>query len=83
MRTTLSIDDDLAKLLEDEVRRSGGSFKGTVNRLLRLGLMASAKPGPKRAFVVKPHPLGVGGLLDRHHGKVSALLDELEGPYRG
>ena len=81
MRTTLTIDDDIAALVEQEVRRSGDSFKGTVNRLLRVGLTATAKPGAEKPFVVEPLPLGVGEMLDRHNGKVSALLDELEGPY--
>lgn len=81
MRTTLTIDDDVAVLVEQEVRRSGDSFKGTVNRLLRVGLTATAKPRTEKRFVVEPIPLGVGEMLDRHNGKVSALLDELEGPY--
>lgn len=81
MRTTLSIDDDVAKLLDQEVRRSGDSFKGTINRLLRLGLTASARPDGEKPFVVKPIPLGIGAMLDRHNGKVSALIDELEGPH--
>ena len=80
MRTTLTLEDDVAKLVEDEVRRTGGSFKGTVNRLLRLGLTASAKPRAERPFVVEPLALGVGEMLDRHNGKVSTLLEELEGP---
>jgi len=81
VRTTLSIDDDVAKLVELEMRRSGDSYKGTVNRLLRLGLTASARPEGEKPFVVKPFPLGIGEMLDRHNGKVSALLEELEGPY--
>ena len=81
MRTTLTIDDDVARLVEQEVRRSGDSFKGTVNRLLRVGLTATAKPRTEKRFVVQPIPLGVGEMLDRHNGKVSALLEELEGPY--
>jgi hypothetical protein len=81
VRTTLTIDDDVAKLVDQEVRRSGDSFKGTVNRLLRLGLTASAKPRGEKPFVVEPFPLGVGEMLDRHNGSVSALLEELEGPY--
>jgi len=63
------------------MRRSGDSYKGTVNRLLRLGLTASARPEGEKPFVVKPFPLGIGEMLDRHNGKVSALLEELEGPY--
>ena len=81
MRTTLTLDDDVAKLVELEMRRSGDSYKGTVNRLLRAGLTASAKPEVEKPFVVKPFPLGIGEMLDRHNGKVSALLEELEGPY--
>jgi len=67
--------------VEQEVRQTGESFKGTVNRLLRQGLMAGREKGTKKPFVVTPFPLGVGEMLDRHNGKVSALLDELEGPY--
>ena len=80
MRTTLTIDEDVARLVDDEVRRSGESFKGTVNRLLRLGLGASCRPEAVEPFVVAPFPLGVGEMLDRHHGKVSSLIDEVEGP---
>lgn len=81
MRTTLTIDDDVAKLVEQEVKRSGGTFKGTVNRLLRQGLIESRNPEPKKRFVVTPHSLGVGEMLDRHNGKVSTLIEELEGPF--
>ena len=77
----MTIDDDVAVLVEQEVRRSGDSYKGTVNKLLRLGLTATAKPRAEKRFVVEPIPLGIGEMLDRHNGKVSALLEELEGPY--
>lgn len=82
MRTTLTLDKDVARLVEQEVRRSGDTFKGTVNRLLRLGLTSSARPDAEKPFVVKPLPLGVGEMLDRHNGKVSALIEALEGPLR-
>jgi len=81
VRKTLTIDDDVAKLLEDEVRRSGDTFKGTVNRVLVRGLIAGRKQEPQKRFVVTPHSLGVGEMLDRHNGKVSALIEELEGPF--
>ena len=81
MRTTLTIDDDIAVLVEQEVRRTGDSFKGTVNRLLRQGLMAPPHKAEAKPFVVTPIAMGVGEMLDLHNGKVSALLDELEGPY--
>lgn len=76
MRTTLTIDDDIAALVEQEVRKSGDSLKGTVNRLLREGLMASREPVPAKPFVVTPFPLGIGNC-----DKISELIEELEGPY--
>ena len=76
MRTTLTIDDDIARLVEQEVKRSGDSFKGTVNRLLRQGLMAATRPEKNKPFVVTPFPLGIGNC-----DKISDLIEELEGPY--
>lgn len=73
MRTTLSLDDDVAKLLEKEVRRSGNSFKQVVNHFLRLGL--TAKPPARKPFKVKPWNLGLPPFE-----KVEELLDWLEGP---
>ena len=35
MRTTITLDDDVAALIESERRRTGESFRATVNRLLR------------------------------------------------
>jgi hypothetical protein len=76
VRTTLSIDDDIAGLVEQEMRQSGESFKGTVNRLLRQGLLASREPVVATPFVVTPFPLGIGNC-----DKISELIEELEGPY--
>jgi hypothetical protein len=76
VRTTLTIDDDVATLVEQEVRKSGDTFKGTVNRLLREGLMASREPAPTKPFVVTPFPLGIGNC-----DKISELIEGLEGPY--
>jgi hypothetical protein len=78
VRTTLSIEDDVAVLLEQEVRRSGDSLKGTVNRLLRLGLMAADKPSPRKRFVVRARnitlPVGI------NTDKTEDMLEALEGP---
>jgi hypothetical protein len=74
MRTTLSLDDDVAQLLNKEVRRSGASFKAVVNRFLRLGLNASKRPA-RKPFRVKPLNLGLPPFE-----KVEELLESLEGP---
>jgi hypothetical protein len=74
MRTTLSLDDDVARLLNKEVRRSGASFKEVVNRFLRMGLTASKQP-VRKPFRVKPWNLGLPPFE-----KVEELLEYLEGP---
>ena len=37
MRTTITLDDDVAALIESERARTGESFRSAVNRLLRRG----------------------------------------------
>ena len=75
MRTTLTIDDDVAALLKQESRKSGEPFKQVVNRVLRLGFVAAKQP-PQKPFKVKPINLG----LPRDFDKVEELLEYLEGP---
>ena len=77
MRTTLTLEDDVAKMLEKELRRSGSSFKQVVNHFLRLGL--TVKQPARKPFKVKPWNLQAppGQSFD----KVEELLEFLEGPY--
>ncbi|HEY6989427.1 MAG TPA: hypothetical protein VH369_13625 [Bryobacteraceae bacterium] len=77
MRTTLSIDDDVAKLLNKEIQRSGSSLKTAVNHFLRLGLMASKQPN-RKPFVVAPRRLGLPSGLS--YDNVEELLEAIEGP---
>ena len=79
MRTTLTLDDDVAALVQEEVRRSGRSFKGTVNTLLRRGLTASRDPQPRKPFVITPIAMGL--LPGLSYDSIPELLEELEGPY--
>ena len=76
MRTTLSLDDDVAKLLRGELRRSGASLKATVNHFLRLGLMTTGKQQRKQ-FVVHPRALGLPSGLS--YDNVEDLIEALEG----
>ncbi len=78
MRTTLSLDDDVARLLNKESRKSGASFKEVVNHFLRLGLMASKRPA-RKPFVIKPWNLGPPSGLN--FDNIGELLEALEGPY--
>ena len=79
MRTTLTIDDDIAVLVEQEQRRTGDSYKGTVNRLLRRGLMKAREKSATKPFEVTPLFMGVRP--GQNYDNIEALLEELEGPY--
>ena len=77
MRTTLSLDDDVASLLNKEIRRSGFSFKEAVNHFLRMGLMVP-KQSNRKPFQVRPRPLGLPPGLN--YDNVEELLEAIEGP---
>jgi hypothetical protein len=76
VRTTLTLDDDVAKLLEKEVRRSGGSFREVVNRYLRMGLVAARQQAGK-PFVVTPVELGLPPGFS--YDNVEELIETIEG----
>ena len=44
MRTTLTIQPDVERLLQREMRRTGRNMKAVVNDALRLGLGMRSKP---------------------------------------
>jgi hypothetical protein len=79
VRTTLSLDDDVARLLQKESRRSGASFKQTVNHFLRLGL-GGGKKSEMKPFQVTPRSLGLPPGLN--YDNVEELLDAVEGADR-
>ena len=73
----MTLDDDVAKSLKHEMRRSGtNSLKAAVNHFLRLGLMLSGKRERKR-FVVHPRPMGLPEGLN--YDNVEDLLEAPEG----
>jgi hypothetical protein len=77
MRTRVSLDDDVAKMLLQEMRRSGATIKGAVNHYLRLGLIAAKQPARKR-FEVHSWKMGLPRGLD--YDCVPALLEALHNP---
>ena len=76
MRTTLTIDDDLAGLLQQRARETGVSFKETVNRTIRAGLGQSGKRRLGRAPKTVPHSFGFHPGVDTD--KLGQLADEME-----
>ena len=78
MRTTLTLDDDVAAKLRAEARNSGEPFKQVVNRLLRTGLNVRAQAAALPPYRIKARSLGRPGF---NYDKVWELIEEAEGPY--
>ena len=74
----MTLDEDVAARLRAESRRSGRSFKETVNETLRVGLARRRPPAPGPRFRVKARPMGLRAGLSLDC--TSALLEEIEGP---
>ena len=79
MRTTLTLDPDVAERLKAASRRTGRPFKVTVNDALRRGLAHSDEMSQAAPFVVKAHDFG-GIRAGLNVDKIGALLAQLEGP---
>ena len=76
MRTTLTLDDDLAGLLKRRARELGVPFKEAVNRTIRAGLGEAARPRRGAAPKTVPHSFGFRPGVDLD--KLNQLADELE-----
>jgi plasmid stability protein len=78
VRTTLTLDEDVASKLKSEARRSGRSFRELVNSTLRRGLASRRETKPSEAFRVVARDLGElrqGVTIDN----VADLLEQVEG----
>jgi hypothetical protein len=77
VRTTLTLDDDVAVRLERELRKRGDSFKTVVNDLLRAGLDAQTPKRKGRGFRTEGFDLGPSlvGSLDN----IEEVLARAEG----
>jgi hypothetical protein len=77
MRTTLTLDEDVARQLRELVRRRGTSFKQVVNETLRDGLQRGRKPATRQPpFRVTPKACGFRSGVDLL--RLNQLNDELE-----
>jgi hypothetical protein len=79
MRTTLTIDDRIAKALKAVAHRTGKPFKQIVNETLQAGLAARDAPKPK-AYRLKPVSLGgpLPGINIEKALRLSAALEDDE-----
>ena len=76
MRTTLTLEPDLAKKLKDLAHRRGESFKQTLNEVVRRGLAAKPQSGAAPRYKVTPHAGGFRPGIDPN--KLNQLVDQLE-----
>jgi hypothetical protein len=76
LRTTLTLDPDVARRIEVEMKRSGDGLKAVVYRALRVGLGMTDKPVRPNAFRVEPHAFGFRPGIDLD--RMNQLVDELE-----
>lgn len=77
MRTTLTLDDRIAKALKDAAHRAGKPFKQVVNETLRAGIAAGRASVKARPYRLKPASLG-GVLPGVNLQKALRLADALE-----
>ncbi len=75
MRTTLTLDDDLAGLLKQRAQELGVPFKEAVNRAIRAGLGDAASTRRRPAPKTVPHSFGFRPGVDLD--KLGQLADEL------
>jgi hypothetical protein len=76
MRTTLTLDPDVAARLNAEVARSDRALKQVVNEALRRGLRLPSRQARRTAYAVKPVTLAFRPGVDPD--KLNELADELE-----
>jgi Ribbon-helix-helix protein, copG family len=79
MRTTLSLDEDVAAALERVRRARKASMKSVVNEALRQGLgrMAERHPQPRKTFQTRT--LAVGRCLVGNIDNIAEVLAIAEG----
>jgi len=79
MRTTLTLDDDVAAGIRREARRTGRPVKAVVNDAIRAGLEHRARP-VVASFHVQASAMGLREGIEIDD--VAGLLERIDGPER-
>jgi len=58
MRTTVTLESDVERLIREKMHRSRKSFKKTLNDAVRQALSGESKQKQKKKFVVKARSMG-------------------------
>ncbi len=77
MRTTLTLDPDVAAKARKGAAKLGKSFKEVVNTALRAGLEVVLAPPAAKPYRTKPRPLGLREGFS--YDNISELLARAEG----
>lgn len=81
MRTTLTIDPDIAAKARRAVLQTGLPFKAVINQALRVGLEEVLSPQAIRPYRTKPRPMGLK--VGFSYDNISELLAVTEGERYG
>jgi len=76
MRTTVTLEPDVARLLSERARLTRKSFKETLNAAVRSSLGRVANSSEDRNFVIEARPMQLKAGVDA--GRFNSLLDDLE-----
>lgn len=76
MRTTVTLDPDVARLLSEHARQTHKSFKETLNAAVRFGLGRVTDSSEDREFTIVAHPMQIKAGVDA--GRLNSLLDDLD-----
>lgn len=76
MRTTVTLDEDVERLLREAMHRSKCGFKEALNAAIRAGLASETKQQGLQPFVLKARPMGLRTGLDP--AGLNKLADDLE-----
>ena len=76
MRTTVTLDPDVERLVKDAVRKTGKSFKEVLNRAVRTGLIGQTMAPGGKPFRVRARRLGLRSGIDP--GALNRLADDHE-----
>lgn len=79
IRTTVTLDDDVAERVRERSRAQGIPFRDALNQLLRLALATQESPPDRRNFRIKPSHMGYRPGLP--YDNVEALLEYGEGEW--
>ena len=76
MRTTVTLDEDVERMLREAMHRTRSGFKQTLNAAIRAGLAPKRNRTKRHPFVVQARPLGLRPGFDP--AAINRLADDLE-----